>query len=587
MNIKEVILNAKRFNASDIHIICNDYITLRIDGELTRYSSKVVDSYNCREFCDDLIGSEETKLKKRYEKYLDEECGEIDFSRNLNFVDLENEIENNDTKDNKIIGNDINRYIKEGVKEYSFYNVELNKTKVNKEDENFFRIRVNIYRRNGGGNDINRYIKEGVKEYSFYNVELNKTKVNKEDENFFRIRVNIYRRNGGDCISIRLIPGHVKTAKELNIPDIVCNSGDLKGGIILITGATGSGKSTTLAAIIDRISKTSKKHIITLEEPIEYLHKSDKSIISQRECGHKSDKSIISQRECGKDTVDFLDGLKSSLRQDPDVIMIGEIRDKKTVETALSASETGHLVLSTVHTSKASEAIDRIVNLFEAERHKEIRGLLANQLRYVFSQRLHLVLSTVHTSKASEAIDRIVNLFEAERHKEIRGLLANQLRYVFSQRLIKANNGRRAIFEIMKNTNSIAGLLANQLRYVFSQRLIKANNGRRAIFEIMKNTNSIAAMIREGKDESIDNQLRYVFSQRLIKVNNGRRVIFEIMKNTNSIAAMIREGKDESIDDMIKTGKKYGMRMFEDQIEKLYRDGIISEEIYLDEINNR
>ena len=394
MNIKEVILNAKRFNASDIHIICNDYITLRIDGELTRYSSKVVNSDLCRKFCDDLIGSEEIKLGKRYEKYLDEECGEIDFSRDFDFVDLENEIENDDIKNNKIMGNDINRYIKEDVKEPSFYNVELNK----------------------------------------------------EDKNFFRIRVNIYRRNEGDCISIRLIPGHVKTAKELNIPDIICNSGDLKSGIILITGATGSGKSTTLAAIIDRINKTSKKHIITLEEPIEYLH--------------KSDKSIISQRECGKDTVDFLEGLKSSLRQDPDVIMIGEIRDKKTVETALSASETGHLVLSTVHTSKASEAIDRIVNLFEAERHKEIRGLLANQLRYVFSQRL-------------------------------------------------------------------------------------------------------------------------------VKANNGRRAIFEIMKNTNSIAAMIREGKDESIDDMIKTGKKYGMQMFEDRIERLYRDGIISEEIYLDEINNR
>ena len=378
MNIKEVILNAKRFNASDIHIICNDYITLRVDGELTRYSAKVVDSYTCRKFCDDLIGSDESKLRKRYEKYLDEECGEIDFSRDFDFVDLENEVENDDIKNNNI-ENDI---------------------------------------------DVCK----------------------KENKISFRIRVNIYRRNEGDCISIRLIPGHVKTTKELNIPDIICSSGNLKSGIILITGATGSGKSTTLAAIIDRINKTSKKHIITLEEPIEYLH--------------KSDKSIISQRECGKDTVDFLDGLKSSLRQDPDVIMIGEIRDKKTVETALSASETGHLVLSTVHTSKASEAIDRIVNLFEAERHKEIRGLLANQLRYVFSQRL-------------------------------------------------------------------------------------------------------------------------------IKANNGRRAIFEIMKNTNSIAAMIREGKDESIDDMIKTGKKYGMQMFEDQIETLYRDGIISEEIYLDEINNR
>lgn len=399
MNIKEVILNAKRFEASDIHIICNDYITLRIDGELTRYSSKVVDSDICRKFCDDLIGSEETKFRKRYEKYLDEECGEVDFSRDFDFLDLENEVENDDIKNNEIMRN-----------------------------------------------DINRYIKEGVEESSFYNVELNKDELNKEDKNSFRIRVNIYRRNGGDCISIRLIPGHVKTAKELNIPDIVCSSGNLKSGIILITGATGSGKSTTLAAIIDRINKTSKKHIITLEEPIEYLH--------------KSDKSIISQRECGKDTVDFLEGLKSSLRQDPDVIMIGEIRDKKTVETALSASETGHLVLSTVHTSKASEAIDRIVNLFEAERHKEIRGLLANQLRYVFSQRL-------------------------------------------------------------------------------------------------------------------------------VKANNGRRAIFEIMKNTNSIAAMIREGKDESIDDMIKTGKKYGMQMFEEQIESLYRDGIISEEIYLDERNNR
>ena len=378
MNIKEVILNAKRFEASDIHIICNDYITLRIDGELTRYSSKVVDSYTCRKFCDDLIGSDESKLRKRYEKYLDEECGEIDFSRDFDFVDLENEVENDDIKNNNI-ENDI---------------------------------------------DVCK----------------------KENKISFRIRVNIYRRNEGDCISIRLIPGHVKTTKELNIPDIICSSGNLKSGIILITGATGSGKSTTLAAIIDRINKTSKKHIITLEEPIEYLH--------------KSDKSIISQRECGKDTVDFLYGLKSSLRQDPDVIMIGEIRDKKTVETTLSASETGHLVISTVHTSKASEAIDRIVNLFEAERHKEIRGLLANQLRYVFSQRL-------------------------------------------------------------------------------------------------------------------------------IKANNGRRVIFEIMKNTNSIAAMIREGKDESIDDMIKTGKKYGMQMFEDQIEKLYREEIISEEIYLDEINNR
>ena len=378
LNIKEVILNAKRFNASDIHIICNDYITLRIDGELTRYSSKVVDSYNCRNFCDDLIGSEETKLRKRYEKYIDEECGEVDFSRDFDFVDLENEVENDDIKNNNL-ENDI---------------------------------------------DVCK----------------------KENKISFRIRVNIYRRNEGDCISIRLIPGYVKTAKELNIPDIVCSSGNLKSGIILITGATGSGKSTTLAAIIDRINKTSKKHIITLEEPIEYLH--------------KSDKSIISQRECGKDTVDFLEGLKSSLRQDPDVIMIGEIRDKKTVETALSASETGHLVLSTVHTSKASEVIDRIVNLFEAERHKEIRGLLANQLRYVFSQRL-------------------------------------------------------------------------------------------------------------------------------VKANNGRRAIFEIMKNTNSIAAMIREGKDESIDDMIKTGKKYGMQMFEDRIERLYRDGIISEEIYLDEINNR
>lgn len=378
MNIKEVILNAKRFEASDIHIICNDYITLRIDGELTRYSSKVVNSDICRKFCDDLIGSEETKLRKRYEKYIDEECGEVDFSRDFDFVDLENEIENDAIKNNDI-GNDV---------------------------------------------DVCK----------------------KEDTSSFRIRVNIYRRNEGDCISIRLIPEYVKTAKELNIPDIVCSSGDLKSGIILITGATGSGKSTTLATIIDRINKTSKKHIITLEEPIEYLH--------------KSDKSIISQRECGKDTVDFLDGLKSSLRQDPDVIMIGEIRDKKTVETALSASETGHLVLSTVHTSKASEAIDRIVNLFEAERHKEIRGLLANQLRYVFSQRL-------------------------------------------------------------------------------------------------------------------------------VKANNGRRAIFEIMKNTNSIAAMIREGKDESIDDMIKTGKKYGMQMFEDQIEKLYREEIISEEIYLDEINNR
>ena len=189
-----------------------------------------------------------------------------------------------------------------------------------------------------------------------------------------RFRVNAFRQRGSLSLVCRAIPHTIRSVADLGLPPVVTDLADEERGIILLTGTTGSGKSTTLAAMIDHINSTMSKHIVTIEDPIEFLHV-DKQ-------------SIINQREVGMDTLSFKHALRRVLRQDPDVILIGEMRDEETVHAALSAAETGHLVLSTVHTVDAAETVNRIIDFFPPHQHQQARAMLAGTLKGVISQRL-------------------------------------------------------------------------------------------------------------------------------------------------------------------------------------------------------
>ncbi|MGH2713070.1 MAG: type IV pilus twitching motility protein PilT [Thermoleophilaceae bacterium] len=189
-----------------------------------------------------------------------------------------------------------------------------------------------------------------------------------------RFRVNAFVQRGSVSIVCRAIPFQIKTAEELMLPPVIDRIADEERGLILLTGTTGSGKSTTLAAMINHINTNYSKHIVTIEDPVEFLHR-DKL-------------SIINQREVGEDTASFARALRRVLRQDPDVILIGEMRDEETVRTALSAAETGHLVLSTIHTVDAAESVNRIIDFFPQAEQRQARAMLAGTLKAVVSQRL-------------------------------------------------------------------------------------------------------------------------------------------------------------------------------------------------------
>jgi twitching motility protein PilT len=189
-----------------------------------------------------------------------------------------------------------------------------------------------------------------------------------------RFRVNIFQQRGSVAMVLRLIPDTIRTAADLKLPSVIEKIAEEQRGLILVTGTTGSGKSTTLASIIDRINSTRSGHIVTIEDPIEFLHK-DK-------------RSFISQREVDVDTRSFAEALRGALRQDPDVILVGEMRDHETITTALTAAETGHLVLSTLHTLDATETITRIVTSFPPHQQKSIRIQLASILKAIISMRL-------------------------------------------------------------------------------------------------------------------------------------------------------------------------------------------------------
>jgi len=189
-----------------------------------------------------------------------------------------------------------------------------------------------------------------------------------------RFRVNAFRQRGSLSLVCRAIPVTIKSIDELALPPVIRTLAEEERGIVLLTGTTGSGKSTTLAAMIDHMNETTARHIVTIEDPIEFLHR-DK-------------RSVINQREVGEDTISFKRALRRVLRQDPDVILIGEMRDEETVHAALSAAETGHLVLSTVHTVDAPETVNRIIDFFPPHMHQQARAMIAGTLKGIVSQRL-------------------------------------------------------------------------------------------------------------------------------------------------------------------------------------------------------
>lgn len=214
----------------------------------------------------------------------------------------------------------------------------------------------------------------------FVPVELLKILKEKKEVDFsfgykeVRFRVNLYYQKGCETVSLRMIPKQIRSIEELGLPPIMEKFAEHNQGFVIITGPTGSGKSTTLAAMIDMVNSTQRKHIVTIEDPIEYVFE------------HK--KSIISQREIGTDSDSFGNAMRSALREDPDIVLVGEMRDLETIEAALTIAETGHLVLTTLHTNSAAQTADRIINVFPSHLRQQVSNQLASVLLGVISQRL-------------------------------------------------------------------------------------------------------------------------------------------------------------------------------------------------------
>jgi twitching motility protein PilT len=223
-----------------------------------------------------------------------------------------------------------------------------------------------------------------------------------------RFRVNIYFQRETLAATFRLVPSKIKSLPELGVPGTIYELCDRPRGLIVVTGPTGSGKSTTLAALIDRINETRSEHILTIEDPIEFLH------------FHK--RCIVNQREVGADAVTFADALRAALRQDPDVILLGEMRDLETIATALTAAETGHLVFATVHTQDAPSAVDRIIDVFPAAQQQQIRVQVATTLQGVMTQNLLPTLDGAARVPAVEILlpdDAVRNLIRQGKLEQI------------------------------------------------------------------------------------------------------------------------------------------------------------------------
>lgn len=256
------------------------------------------------------------------------------------------------------------------------------------------RINGNLIKLNGNKlmpADTEKYAKEVLEElYDEYN-QIGEIDTSYSVQGLGRFRVNVFKQRNSTAIAIRVIALKMPTLSELKYPAVLKELCSRKRGLVLVTGPTGCGKSTTLAAMINEINHTRESHVVTLEDPIEFLH--------------KHNKSIVNQREVGKDTISYESALRSVLREDPDVIFVGEMRDLETISVAITAAETGHLVFSTLHTIGASKTIDRIVDVFPPHQQQQVRIQLSTVLQGIISQQL---VQTVD-GKRTAALEIMVN----------------------------------------------------------------------------------------------------------------------------------------------------------------------------------
>lgn len=267
---------------------------------------------------------------------------------------------------------DINNFLKKAVSIHaSDVHLRIDERPIIRKDGKIIKIDMPILSENDLASILNTIVPKSVKTRANSAFDMD---FSYEIKGLSRFRVNLSRQLGKTALVIRNIPYLIKNIEELNLPISIEQFARLNNGIVLVTGPTGSGKSTTLASLIDFINIHYQKHIITIEDPIEFLF--------------TGKKSIISQRQVEVDTPSFPDGVKYAMRQDPDVILIGEIRDRETIVSALKASETGHLVFATLHTNDAVQTINRIVNMFDPQDRQYIKNQLANTLRGTISQKL-------------------------------------------------------------------------------------------------------------------------------------------------------------------------------------------------------
>ncbi len=266
-----------------------------------------------------------------------------------------------------------------------------------------------------------------------------------------RCRINLFRQQGSVSAAIRILNDHIPSFKELGLPLEVEQFTEFNQGIVLVTGETGSGKSTTLACLLDKINHTQSKHIITLEDPIEYIY--------------HPDKCIINQREVGQDTRSFQDGLKSILREDPDVILVGEMRTFSTIETALIAAETGHLVFATLHTNSAADTIDRIVDVFPADQQSQVRMQLSMSLQAVICQQLVPHMSGMGRVLATEVMianNAIRNLIREGKTPQI----ANSIATTAAEGNHLMDSSLISLFKQRKISSEVAIRAAHDREYV-------------------------------------------------------------------------------------------------------------------------
>lgn len=254
-------------------------------------------------------------------------------------------------------------------------------------------------------------------------------------QNMGRFRINIFKQRGSYSIAIRSVQMNIPTLKEINMPDVLYDFTQKQRGLILVTGPTGSGKSTTLASMVNIINNERKCHVITLEDPIEYLH--------------RHNKSIVNQREYRSDFKSFASGLRACLRQDPDVILLGEMRDLETMEIALTAAETGHLVFSTLHTTGAAKTIDRIIDVFPPHQQQQVTIQLANVLEGVISQQLVLDIEEKERMAAVEIMvstPAIRNLIREKKTHQIQNQIQTGSKFgmqTMDSSLLKMYNERK------------------------------------------------------------------------------------------------------------------------------------------------